>query len=30
MIYGLNLPPDILDKVYHDNAARLFNLPLHP
>ena len=29
-IYGLNLPPDVLDKVYHDNAARLFGLPLPP
>jgi predicted TIM-barrel fold metal-dependent hydrolase len=28
MIYGLNLGRDILDKVYHDNAARLFGL--HP
>lgn len=26
MIYGLHLPRDILDKVYHDNAARLFGL----
>jgi hypothetical protein len=25
-IYGLHLPRDILDKVYHDNAARLFGL----
>ncbi len=29
MIYGLNLPADILDKVYLTNAARLFNLT-HP
>lgn len=28
MIYGLNLPPDILTKVYHTNAARLFGLPV--
>jgi predicted TIM-barrel fold metal-dependent hydrolase len=28
MIYGLHLPKDILDKVYHDNAARLFGLPI--
>ena len=26
MIYGLHLAPAILDKVYHDNAARLFGL----
>ena len=26
MIYGLNLPRAVLDKVYHDNAARLFGL----
>ena len=26
MIYGLHLPRAILDKVYHDNAARLFGL----
>ncbi len=26
MIYGLNLPRPVLDKVYHDNAARLFGL----
>ena len=26
-IYGLNLPPAILTKVYHDNAARLLGIP---
>ncbi len=26
-IYGLHLPPDVLAKIYHDNAARLFGLP---
>jgi hypothetical protein len=26
-IYGLNLPHDVLDKVYFDNAARLFGIP---
>ena len=26
-IYGLNLPPAILKKVYHDNAARLLGIP---
>ena len=26
-IYGLNLPRDVLDKVYFDNAARLFGIP---
>ena len=26
MIYGLHLPRNILDKIYHDNAARLFGL----
>ena len=26
MIYGLHLPCNILDKIYHDNAARLFGL----
>ena len=26
MVYGLNLPRTILDKVCHDNAARLFGL----
>ncbi len=26
MIYGLHLPTDVLTKIYHDNAARLFGL----
>ncbi len=26
-IYGLNLPPAILKKVYYDNAARLLKMP---
>lgn len=26
MVYGLNLPRAVLDKVYYDNAARLFGL----
>lgn len=27
-IHGLHLPRDILDQIYHDNAARLFGLPV--
>ena len=30
MICGLHLARDILDKVYHDNAARLFGLSIPP
>ena len=26
-MYGLSLPEDVLRKIYHDNAARLFGLP---
>lgn len=26
MIYGLHLPQDVLQAIYHDNAARLFGL----
>lgn len=26
-VYGLYLPDDVLKKIYHDNAARLLNLP---
>jgi predicted TIM-barrel fold metal-dependent hydrolase len=29
-IYGLNLPPAILKKVYYDNAARLLKMPPLP
>jgi len=24
MIYGLGLPDDVLEKVYHENAEKLF------
>ena len=27
-LYGLNLPDDVLRKLYHDNAAKLLGLPL--
>ncbi len=27
-IYGVNLPDDVLRKLYHDNAAKLLGLPL--
>ena len=27
-LYGLNLPDDVLRKVYHDNAAKILSLPL--
>jgi predicted TIM-barrel fold metal-dependent hydrolase len=26
-IYGVGLPPEILRKIYHDNAARLLGIP---
>ena len=27
MIYGVGLPDDVLKKIYHDNAVKLYNLP---
>ena len=29
-IDGVNLPPDVLEKVYHGNAERLLGLPPTP